>query len=283
MAETSKATKVVTPHSMGQQADRHMLYQQSVQDPGTEIELLTEKFVQLRARTPLSFREDFCGTAYLAVAWCKSDPHRTAFGVDWDRETLEWGRVHNLEPAGDDVARRVTLIQGDVLDTETPPVDLVCAFNFSYNGFKRREDLLAYFRAAHRALKSDGILAMDVYGGTEAIDVLEEEREIEGSDISYVWDQAKFDPITHHTVCHIHFDFPDGSRLERAFSYEWRLWSLPELRELLAEAGFSRTRVYWEEFEDTDDDEYLEGTGRYVESTEVENQESWIAYLFAEA
>jgi hypothetical protein len=29
-------------------------------------------------------------------------------------------------------------------------------------------------------------------------------------------------------VCHIHFDFEDGSRLERAFSYDWRLWSLPE-------------------------------------------------------
>ncbi|MEJ2380885.1 MAG: class I SAM-dependent methyltransferase, partial [Gammaproteobacteria bacterium] len=114
--------------------------------------------------------------------------------------------------------------------------------------------------------------------------VLEEEREIDGDIASYVWEQEKFNPVTNETVCHIHFAFADGSRLDRAFTYEWRLWSLPELGELLGEAGFSRVHVFWEEFEDTDeDDEYLQGTGRYTEVTEVENQESWIAYIFAEA
>src|SRR5690606_33076657 len=102
-----------------------------------------------------------------------------------------------------------------------------------------------------------------VYGGQEAIDVMTEDREVDDEDFTYVWEQEKFNPISHDTVCHIHFEFPDGSRLERAFSYEWRLWTLPELRELLAEAGFSAVHVFWEEFEDADDDdEYLESTGR---------------------
>lgn len=269
--------------TMAEQADRHELYQQAVQDPDTEIELLTEKFSELRGRPPLALREDFCGTAYLAVEWCKSDPRRTAIGVDLDAETIAWGREHNLVPAGNEVANQIELIENDVLDAETQPVDLICAFNFSYNGFKQRKDLIGYLRAVRRALRPDGMLVMDVYGGSEAMDVLEEDRELDDSDISYVWEQAKFNPINHHTVCHIHFDFPDGSRLDKAFTYHWRLWTLPELQDALAEAGFSKVHVYWEEFEDTDeDDEYLQSTGRYTEAREVENQESWIAYVFAE-
>jgi hypothetical protein len=50
---------------------------------------------------------------------------------------------------------------------------------------------------------------------------------------TYLWEQALYDPVSGRLVCHIHFAFEDGSRLERAFSYDWRLWSLPEIRELL--------------------------------------------------
>jgi hypothetical protein len=52
----------------------------------------------------------------------------------------------------------------------------------------------------------------------------------------------------------------------------------------LHEAGFSRVRVYWEEFIDDDDEDSdeLEGTGEYFEATEVENQESWVNYIVAE-
>ena len=58
---------------------------------------------------------------------------------------------------------------------------------------------------------------------------------------------------------------------------------LPEISELLQEAGFRKVRVYWEEFvEDEDDDEELEGTGEYFEQTDVENQESWVNYIVAE-
>lgn len=268
---------------MADLADRHALYQMAVQDPEMEVDLLTEKYTELRGRKPLSLREDFCGTGFLAVQWCKSDPERSAVGVDLCEETLAWGKQHNVEPAGEAVAKRVELIKGDVLNTPTEPVDLACGFNFSYNGFKTRDELRDYFKAARANLKDDGILVLDVYGGTEALDALEEDRELEEEDVTYIWEQEKFNPITHDTVCSIHFEFPDGSRLDRAFHYQWRLWSLPEIRELLTEAGFSKVRVFWEEFEDTDDDDdYLEGTGRYLEATEVENQESWICYLFAE-
>jgi len=265
-----------------QRADHHILYQKSVQEPETDVALMLEKFTELRGHAPRVLREDFCGTALLSVEWCRGDEARTAVGVDLCEDTLNWGREHNLIPAGE-AGERVTLIHGNVLDAAASPADITCAFNFSYNAFKDRAALLAYFRAAHAGLADGGVLAMDVYGGQEAIDTMEEEREVEGEKFTYVWEQEKFNPITHETLCHIHFDFPDGSRLDRAFTYDWRLWTLPELRELLTEAGFSAVHVYWEEYEEGDeDDEYMVGTGRYAEVTEVEPQQSWIAYVFAE-
>ncbi len=277
-----KAKKGRGAPTMAELADRHVLYQKSVQDPAAEIEFLDEKFSRLRGRRPMRLREDFCGTALLATAWARSHPRRTAVAVDLDRETLEWGRRHNVEAGGPELARRVELIEADVLEVETAPVDVLCAFNFSYYIFQERERLLAYLRRARGALAPGGILVMDCYGGTESGTTGEEEREVDG--FAYVWEQAEFNPISHRGTCYIHFRFPDGSELPRAFSYHWRMWSLPELRELLDEAGFAAVHVYWEEFEEGEPgDEYLVGTGRYREVVEVENQESWIAYLIAEA
>jgi hypothetical protein len=269
--------------TMAEQADRHILYQKSVQDPVGDADLIQEKFKEIRGRDAISFREDFCGTAILSVAWCQSNGNRTAQGVDLCEETLEWGRRNNIEPAGQSVAERVELIHANVLDVQSPEVDVTCAFNFSYCIFKDRDSLRSYFQAARKGLNDDGILMLDIYGGPDSIDVLEEEREVDGEEFTYIWDQEKYNPVDHNIICNIHFHFPDDSRIEQAFHYDWRLWTIPELKELLLEAGFSKVRVYWEEYEDTDDDnEYLEGTGRYIEVTEVDNQEAWIAYIVAE-
>jgi SAM-dependent methyltransferase len=283
MPNKQKGEKNMHSFNHAQSADIHDLYQQSVQAPEADIEFFVETYEQLRGKKPLTMREDFCGTALLSTEWCQSDPQRRAIGVDLSEETLEWGRVHNLTPAGEDVARRITLIHGNVLEPPTEQVDITCALNFSYCIFKTRDALRAYFANARTGLAADGILVLDLFGGTETMDILEEERDVDDADFTYVWDQDRFNPVTNEILCHIHFNFPDRSKLERAFTYDWRLWSIPELRELLEEAGFSKVRVYWEEFvEDEDDDDELEGTGRYYEVQEVENQESWVIYIVAE-
>ena len=287
MRHKKKQNRMHMPKTMAQQADRHALYQRAVQSPEADVEFFTERFEQLRNRPALRMREDFCGTALLAKTWVESDPERTAVGVDLDGATLGWGREHNLAEADPSVRARVELIEADVRAADAAPVDITCAMNFSYCVFKTRDELRGYFEAARRGLKDDGIFIAELYGGTEAIDILEEERELD--DFTYVWEQAMFNPLDHSTTCHIHFDFEDGSRLENAFTYEWRLWTIPELRELLLEAGFQDVRIFWEEVEeddedddDDDDDEMLEGTGEYVEVTELdENQESWLVYLIA--
>ena len=280
-----KAARPSSRPTLAEQADRHVLYQEAVQNPEFEVEFFEERFEELRGRKALSMREDFCGTALLSVEWCKSDPERTALGVDNCPDTLAWGREHNIEPAGEDVDRRLQIEQADVRDITEPKVDVACAMNFSYLCFKTRDELRGYFEVVHKGLKDDGIFILDLLGGTATMDVNEDVRELEEIDAEYIWDQAEFNPINNELNCNIHFEFADGSRLDNAFSYTWRLWSLPEVRELLEEAGFSKVRVYWEEFEDDGDpdSDYLEGTGNYIEVEEVEQQEAWITYIVAEA
>ena len=269
--------------TQAEQADRHTMYQYAVQAPETEVEFFEDTYEMLRGRKPLSMKEDFCGTSFLSVEWCKSDPQRTAVGVDIDADTLKWGEEHNIRPAGADVAQRIQIIQADVRDVVEPKVDITCAMNFSFCIFKTRELMRGYFEKVHEGLKDDGLFIMDMFGGTECLDELEEETELDETDATYIWEHAKFNPINNDILCHIHFEFPDGSRMEKAFTYDWRLWSLQELKELLEEAGFSKVRIFWEEFEeDDDDDEFMEGTGEFYEVTEVENQESWQAYIVAE-
>ncbi len=264
-------------------ADRHEMYQYAVQAPENEVEFFEETYQKLRDKKPLSMKEDFCGTSYLSVEWCKSDPERTAVGVDFCPDTLKWGEERNIKPAGEDVASRLQIIEADVRDVVEPKVDITCALNFSFCIFKTRDELRGYFAKALDGLKDDGMLILDMFGGTECLDELEEETEMDEVDASYIWEHDKFNPINNDILCHIHFEFPDGSRMDKAFTYDWRLWSLQELRELLEEAGYRTVRIYWEEFEEDDeDDDFMEGTGEFFEATEVENQESWQVYIVAE-
>jgi len=280
--------------SIAEQRDRHVLYQKSVQDTESDIEFLVEKYKEIKKRDPRSLREDFCGTALLAVDWCKEHSDNIAVGVDFCADTLAWGQKHNIDTADKEVGSRVQLVKEDVLKyyNSDKLVDIVCAYNFSYNIFKTRNQLVDYFKNARKGLNDEGMLVLDVFGGTEAYKEIEEAREVDDEDFDYLWEQEKFNPITHEMVCHIHFVFEDDSVMEKAFTYEWRLRTLPELIESLHEAGYSKVRCFWEKYEEAeeddddgendDDETYLEGTGEYYETTEVETQESYIAYLIAE-
>jgi SAM-dependent methyltransferase len=276
---TRRRTSSRRAPTLAEQADRHDLYERAVQAPALDIAFFDRTFRLLRRRKPLLLREDFCGTANLAAAWCRSDPARRAIGVDLDPRVLEWGRARHLDP-DPGISARVLLIGGDVREPRRPPADVACALNFSYCVFKTRAELRGYFEAAREGLVSDGLFVAELYGGTEAIVEIEDIDPKDG--FTYHWHQARYDVISHDTCCHIHFSFPDGSRIERAFTYDWRLWTLPELRELLKEAGFSRVRVYFEEMSEDPGEGDSVGSGVYVELERAENQEAWLAYVVAE-
>ena len=260
-------------------ADRPRLYELAVQDAGAEVSFVDRTFRRLRGRPAETLREDFCGTAAVCGEWVKTRRSRRAWGVDLDPGVLDWGRRNNLARLTPEQAGRVALLQKDVTRVQTEPVDAVLAMNFSYWTFKDRLTLGRYLRHVREGLGADGVLFLDAFGGYDAFRELEEPREIDeaGWRFTYIWDQAHFDPVSNHLLCHIHFAFPDRSRIDRAFSYDWRLWTLPELRELLDEAGFQRVTVYWQGF-----DRDGEPSGRFRPVTKGEADAGWIVYLTAE-
>jgi len=271
-ARRKRAAKTKSKYT-AKTADKHILYQLSVQAPDTEVDFLNAWFTKIRGRKPLSFREDFCGTAILCAAWVKSHKQRTATGLDIDRPTLEWGKKHNLAPLGD-AQERVTLLQEDVRANVKKKHDIICAFNFSYWIFKTREEMKNYFAQVRKGLAKGGLFFLDAYGGWESHEPMQEHRKIKAG-FTYVWDQNTFDAITHDVTNYIHFEFKDGTKLNKAFRYDWRFWSMPELQELLKEAGFSKVHVYW----DTSEDETKDA---YRIRTRAPNQPGWLAYLVAE-
>jgi hypothetical protein len=259
--------------TMASQADKYVLYQRSVQEPSSEIKFFNKVFKTQFGRKPVSLREDFCGTFAICCDWVASNKDRIAVGVDLDPEPLDWGRQHNLAKLKPKQQDRVTLLQQDVRTSGDQKFDILSAQNFSFWIFKTRPQLLEYLKHAHNNLNNEGMMVMDMMGGGECW--VEDHTDIRKfKDFRYEWEQNRLDPITHDCTFHIHFAFKDGSRLDRAFTYEWRFWSIPEVVELCKEAGFGEVDVYWE---GTDADG--EGNGIYTAEKSAHPDPCWIAYI----
>jgi len=272
----SKQKKHKRRRTLAKRADKYELYEKSVQEPDADIPLIQKAFRTEFGRPARRLREDFCGTALLACRWVTSHRENRAWGIDLDPEPLAWGREHNLAPLEPDQAARVKLIEGDVRDIGHEKVDVTVAFNFSYFLFLDRPALRDYFERAYSSLDGEGLLILDVYGGADAQRTCEESREVD-DDFDYVWDQDRFDPINHRATNFIHFLFRDGSEMRKAFRYDWRLWTIPELRELLAEAGFSHSKVYWE----GTDRKTGEGNDIFSPRESAPDDPAWITYIVA--
>ena len=260
---------------MAELADRYELYEAAVHDAKAEVQFIRRTFRKLRGRQPRRFREDFSGPASAACEWVRGGRSARAIGVDIEPEVLEWGRRHRLARLRPEARRRVRLVNADVLGVRTEPVDVIAALNFSYWVFKSRQKLLRYFRNARRSLTADGLLVLDAFGGYDAFREIKEHTRHKR--FTYVWDQVRYRPVTGELECHIHFRFPDGSKIDRAFVYDWRLWTLPELQDLLHQAGFRRVTVYWE-----GDDGDGGGNGEFTPDAHGEADATWIAYVVAE-
>ncbi len=256
-------------------ADKYDLYQQSVQEPECEVEFFDKAFEEQFGRTALLLREDFCGTAAVCCEWVKSQKDRRAIGVDLDPEPIDWCRNHTFSKLKSEQQDRITFILDDVRKQLDEKAEIISAQNFSFFLFTTRDELRGYFESARDNLADEGLLVLDMMGGSEVF--LDDHSDVtEKDDFTYEWEQATFDPITHHCKFHIHFKFPDGSKLKKAFTYEWRLWTLPEVCELLREAGYSEVHVYWE---GVDDDG--EGDGVFTRATCGTADPAWVAYVIA--
>jgi len=271
-------------------ADRHVLYEWSVQDVEAEIDFVDDEYKRLRRRRAVRIREDFCGTANSSCEWVRRRPGNTAVGVDLHGPTLDWGRAHHLARLTAAQRARVTLLERNVLNPGKAGtgVDCVLAMNFSWWIFKTRPQLKRYFASVLRSLAPGGVFFMDICGGWETLRAHREVRRLTlpkrlaadaggSGKFSYVWQQAAYNPVTSEASCRIHFKFPDGTNLRRAFDYDWRVWSIRETRELLAEVGFKRTTAYWE-----GDDGKGGGNGDFKPAESGDECPSFIAWIAAE-
>jgi hypothetical protein len=254
--------------------DKHILYQEAVQAPKAEATFVDRLYRKIFGRPATIFREDFCGTSLICCEWVKMRRANQAYGVDLDLETLRWGGRHNVNALPPQAAARVRLIHGDVREVTQPKVQIIGAFNYSYFCLREIGDLVHYFRSARRSLEEQGLLVLDAYGGWAAQQVMQETTR--NPRFTYVWDQADYDPVNDYTTCHIHFRFPDGTALRRAFTYHWRLWSLGAIQDALRAAGFTSTQVYWEGTNAKGG-----GNGVYRRVVKAENSAGWNACVVA--
>jgi SAM-dependent methyltransferase len=253
--------------------DPYDLYQASVQSPEIDVRFFSKLYEQYYGNSANSFREDFCGTHALCCAWVKLSPKNKAWGLDLDPEPLMWGRAHNQSQLEESQRRRLFILQGNVLTAEVKSTDIVVALNFSYFTFKIRDQLLQYFKNVRKTVKKKGLFIIDVFGGELCLGPITDVRKLKG--FEYHWEQKGFDVLTHCARFAIHFKYKN-KMYRNVFEYDWRLWSIPELTDILKEAGFRSVDYYWE---GTNKKGY--GNGKFSKVTKAKSCGSWIAYLVA--
>ena len=250
--------------------DRHALYELAVQAPDQDAQLLASWFRRKAGRPLAVLREDFCGTAAISCAFVRGGrgaerEQRRAIAVDHDADLIARAK-HNVDELPDAMQPRVQLVCADVRKARAEKADLVVALNFSYCVFHERRDLLAYLKSCHRSLRSGGAVVLDVFGGGLAHRPFAER--FDHGAFAHEWEQRSFDPATHRVDCRIHFDTPHG-RIDSAFVYDWRMWTVPELVDLLREAGYSSTSVLWQDPK----------TGTFRERAKGPADPHWLAYV----
>ncbi|MBI3555632.1 MAG: class I SAM-dependent methyltransferase [Deltaproteobacteria bacterium] len=256
--------------------DKYHFYEESVQSPEEDIELFIRLYKQARHREPRRLREDFCGTFKLACEFVKLDRRNTAEGLDLDPEPLAYGRRRHFSRLTLDQKSRLDILQRNVISVSRQKTDLIVANNFSFFIFRERKTLVDYFKACRRSLRRGGVLVLEMVGGPGFVEKTREQRTIKmmgKAKFKYIWDQRSFNPINREGHYSIHFKLPNGRQAKHAFSYHWRIWTIPEVRDALREAGFKDTCAYWET------SHRGVATGEFIRTEKGDNDWTWLAYI----
>lgn len=257
--------------------NKYAFYERAVQTPEAHAEMFVGFYHSINGKYARRLREDFCGTFAISCEWVKRNKRNSAISLDLDPEPLAYGKKVHRARLNAEQKTRLKVYRQNVLSVTTPKSDVVVACNFSFCIFKDRATLLDYFRMVRRSLAKNGIFALEIAGGPGMIEPIRERVPIYGKngkrDYTYIWHQREFDPINCHALYSIHFELPDGTKKKDVFVYDWRLWSIPELKDALAEAGFKETVVFWET------SHRGRGTGEYAAAPKGDNAYAWIAYV----
>lgn len=221
------------------------LYRFAVQHPLAEVAFIEHAWAHHHGERsePMLLREDFAGTCAVAHAWVCSDPDRQAMAIELDEPTVRWASEHFDDPD-------LHLVHADVMAVDEPAVDVTLALNFSVLIYHDEDDLLRYLTHAQEGLHPGGLLILDVFGGPSVDQPSVQRRTVTPDEggikpFTYHWEQRHFAPKTQRIDCRIHFTLDDGTRLNDAFIYDWRLWSPGEIIDLARQAGFSEAALWW--------------------------------------
>ena len=240
---------------------KYYLYEKSVQSPNWQVEYLPQFHEWLTKRKPYSFREDFCGSGKIACEWVRQGKKFEATGLDLDPEPLEYAKTVNQSALSEAEQKRVHFLRQDVLIPSRKKFDMIGAFNFSFYDFHDRKTLLKYAKSAYKSLNKKGSFFLELAGGPDFLVPSSEAKTfpLPGyGKIKKIWEQHAYDPITHVSDYAIHFQLKDGTWLNDAFQYHWRIWSIREVRDILEEAGFQKTAVIWDATLHDDDFDFAE-------------------------
>ena len=268
----------------GQRINRYDLYEIAAQMPDMQARFLRA----VHAGGPLRLAEDFSGPSAIARAWVALGSAFHAIVTDRDPEPIEHAR-ERLRERHPQAESRFHAINDDVLAARGT-VDVIAAFNFALCELHDRKQLVTYLRHVLMRLDALGIFVADLYAGPGAFvpGITEQEIDYEDQVIRYEWEQIEADPINARVRNAMHFVLPGGKRIDNAFTYDWRLWSLAELRDALREAGFRSTEVYLQLAEAiTGDGEMLvrpvSTDGSPIDPEDLDPEEDFVAYIVARA
>ena len=262
---------------MAKPFDLYRYYENSVQTPTEHIDIFSRMFREIRGKDAMTLKEDFCGTFLISCEWAKSHPERTAIGIDLDPDPIQYGKRNGFKELNAKQKKRVTIMQKNVMDILPKKSQVIGAGNFSFFIFKTRAELKKYFVAALKNLSKDGIFVLEMAGGPGFIKSGREQRTYKLKGIgkyTYYWDQKSYDPVTAYGMYAIHFREPNGNMRKDCFTYDWRVWTIPELKEIMLECGFSDVAAYWESVGPDG-----KGSGEYVRTETADNAYSWIAFV----
>ena len=237
---SSRELRAMIAASASPPPDRHLLYEICAQSPAPIAALLRA----IRGRGARVLAEDFCGSAAVARAWAEQ-PRSRAIATDIDPDL-----IRRLAARPD--ALRVRGVVADLRrGAPRDHADVIYVGNYSIGEFHDRRELMRYLRRARTRLASRGVFICDLYGGDSAFELGSVHRIHalpDGRRVRYTWQQRASDPLTGLVENAMHFRIDRGGRIEHeikdAFVYRWRLWSIPELRDAMGDAGFADVRVY---------------------------------------
>jgi hypothetical protein len=237
--------------------DRFDCYELCVQSPRHVVGLLR----RVHGGEPVVLREDFCGTAAICRRWVeegrRAGQRWRAVGVDMDAAVIDRARRECLSEGSAEAIRLECANVLDVGEHDWGGCDVIFVGNFSIGYIHDRGALLRYLRASRERLSrgnagfGGGIMVADLYDGSGkyAIGSITRLHPGRGHEtVRYTWEHRAADALTGMVTNAIHFQVEiEGEAVARypdAFTYHWRLWSIPELREAMLEAGFATTEVY---------------------------------------